>query len=124
MAYLAGNPLHEYKTGYPQRRRLKFLSVSVVPARIVRDPTISLNRNRWEGGCSLEIVRHEVCGRGGSSQSEGNSIKSLHFDGGRVLEWIECCREVVGTCSDVLLMKRDKESGRNGIKSRESDCGV
>ena len=34
------------------------------------------------------------------------------------------CTEVVGTCSNVLLMKRDKESGRNGIKSRESDCGV
>lgn len=34
------------------------------------------------------------------------------------------CVEVFGTCLDVLLMKRHKESGRNGIKSRESDCGV
>ena len=34
------------------------------------------------------------------------------------------CVEVVGTCLDVLLMKGHKESGRNGIKSRESDCGV
>ena len=121
MAYLAGNPLHGYKTGCPQRRRLELMSVSVVPVGVVRDPTISLNRNRRERGCSLEIMRHEVCGRGGSSESEGNGIKSLHFDGGRVLKWIELrCTEVVGTCSDVLLMKRDKDSGRNGIKkSRE-----
>ena len=124
MAYLAGNPLHGYRIGCPQRRRLEYVSVSGVPVGIVRDPTISLNRNRWERGCSLEIVRHEVCRRGGSSESEGNSIKSLHFDGGRVLQWIEWCTEVLGTCSDVLLMKRNKESGPNGIKSRESDCGV
>ena len=69
-------------------------------------------------------MRYEVCGRGGSSESEGNSIKSLHRDGGRVLEWMKRCEEVVGTCSDVLLMKRDKESGPDGIKSRGSDCGV
>ena len=31
MAYLAGNPLHGYKTGCPQRRRLECVSVSGVP---------------------------------------------------------------------------------------------
>ena len=85
MAYLAGNPLHGYKIGCPQRRRLECVSVPGVPVGIVCDPTISLNRNRWERGCSLKIVRHDVCGRGGSSESESNSIKSLHFDSGTVL---------------------------------------
>lgn len=85
MAYLAGNPLHGYKIGCLQRRRLKFVSVSGVPAGNVRDPTISLNRDRRKRGCSFKIVRHEVCGRGGSSESQGKSIKSLHFDGGTVL---------------------------------------
>ena len=84
MAYLAGNPLHGYKIDCLQRRRLKCVSVSGAPAGNVRDPTISLNRDRRERGCSFEIVRHEIRGRGGSSESQGNSIKSLHFDGGAV----------------------------------------
>ena len=109
MAYLAGNPLHGYKIDCPQRRRLESTSVSGVPVGIVRDPTISLNRNRWERGCSFKIVRHEVCGRGGSSEGEGNSIKSLHFDGGTVLNGQ---KEVFRGCWDVLRRFVDEAGQR------------
>lgn len=94
MAYLAGNQHHGYRIDCLQQRKLEGVSASVVPATDGRDPTISLNRNRWERGCSFEVVRDEACRRGGSSESHGDSVYSFHFDG-----WIVLYGQSIGSRS-------------------------
>ena len=81
MAYLAGNQHHEYRIDCLQQRKLRHLSVLVVPVLDGRDPTISLYRNRGERGPSFEVVRDQVCRGGSSSESQGKSVDSFHFDG-------------------------------------------
>ena len=57
------------------------MSVFAASATDGRDPTISLNGNRGERGCSFEVVRDQACRRGSSSESHGNSVDSFHTDG-------------------------------------------
>ena len=80
-AYLADNRHHGYRIDFLQRKMLESGSVLVVSTTDGRDPTISLNGNRGKRGSSFEVVGDEVCGRGGSSESQGNSVDSLHCDG-------------------------------------------
>lgn len=86
MVYLAGNRHLGYRIDCLQQRRLECVLVFAVSAIDGRDPTISLNRNRGERGCSFKIVRDQACRRGGSSESQGNSVNSFHFDGWVVLD--------------------------------------
>ena len=81
MVYLAGNRHPEYRIDCLQQRRLESVLVFAVSAINGRDPTISLNRNRGERGCSFKIVRDQACRRSGSSESQGNSVNSFHSDG-------------------------------------------
>ncbi len=100
MAYLAGNRHHGYRIGCLQQRKLGFVSVIAVPVMNGRDPTISLNRNRGERRCSFKIVRNQVCRRRGSSESQGNSVDSFHFEDWMVLDIVvteyECEWELLG----------------------------
>ena len=81
VAYLAGNRHHGYRIDCLQQRKLGSMSVFAVSATNGRDPTISLNRDRGERGCSFKVVRDQACRRGSSSESHGNGVDSFHLDG-------------------------------------------
>lgn len=102
MAYLAGNRHHGYRTDCLQQKRLVSESAFAVPATDGNDPTISLNRDRGERGCSFKVVGDQACRGGSSSKSHGNSIDSFHFDSWMVLDGLSM--KVSRSCWDVVVV--------------------